>query len=219
MTIEATFWALSFSPYRALNKGSSQRTNWTTYLPQWANPAASSDPNRPDGVIDMGEGGMMTAPRLWLMPYCEGDASAKFSMRVWGWRDISSPGGTDQTKVWIPYILAEFACVAGLATGPGAPSPLIPSIRIMLPTERTCDQIVLTMGILGKDGFINSPATPLTPPQFKVPQILANVPPSPFSGFILLDIQGSRKVSFDFNSGVNQAQQDELGMNCLWARA
>lgn len=170
---------------KALANGNSTATAFANFM------TTSIDPSG-DGVYPIGQAGDVAADRLFLMPYAEGGSGSNFSVRVYGWTTIKGQTPSDQ-KTWIPFLLAELACISCNVNGvmpatAGDPSQLLDS-------EYMCDTISLTQGSIGPQGLINStgPGTNLV-------------------AFAKIDLAGCRVLQFDFQ------QTDPVGMNCLWAK-
>ena len=176
---------------QALRLGDSQNTAWTSYDMQALKPSG-------DGVWSAGEGGVDAPQRLFLLPYCEGLAGSNFSMRVYGWRGVEMPNGGPNQNVWIPFLLAELACVACNRFGPPLPGVLPPvgNGRFIQADEAMCDTITLTQGALGLTG-----------------EICSTGPGTDLIAFAIVELRGVKAFSFDFQ------QTDPVPMNCLWARA
>jgi len=173
----------------ALAGGNSQNTAFVPLAPSNLSP----DPNRSkDGfVIFSGTEGQVSPGRLILIPYAEGQG-AMFSMRLYAWRRL----GTDSRLwVWVPMLLAEFACITSNQAGPTDAQPGS-STRLIKDTEFLCDTISLTQGSLGNCGLVTSTG-----------------PGTNLIAFAIVDGCGATLISFDFQ------QTDPVGMNCLWARA
>lgn len=78
---------------------------------------------------------------VFLMPYCQGPKGSRFSIRLFGWREV--PGGAAVDVVWIPYLLAELACIACDRSGPNRGTG---TNRYIHEDERFCDTITLVKG-------------------------------------------------------------------------
>src|SRR5438132_12729893 len=139
----------SHSLTKALQQGNSQNTGF-------AQLDLLTGPPPGDGIWDLGQGGMAAPNRLILFPVCDGSLGSSFSMRLYGWRDLSLPGNDVNKVVWIPYLLVELACVASNMSGPGGIGIAGPSYRYLSDSEYLVDTITLTQGNLGVTGSINS---------------------------------------------------------------
>ncbi len=195
---------LSLPLSKALLQANSQSNTWRLLLPTGISPAADPlDNSLVDGVYGFGKGpstgeGNYAPNRIFLMPFAENAGTGlQFSMRVYGWREISHPEGGTQRVTWLPYFLAEFLCTTCNVTGPAGSSP---TPRWINDSDNLCDTITLTQGNLGGSssgaGYINStgPGTDLV-------------------AFAFLDSTGARFLQFDFQ------QVDAVAMNCLWSKA
>lgn len=177
---------------KALVNANAQQAQWVALGTQVTSPAAVGD-----GVYNAGADSNVSPGRLFLMPYAEGGVGSQFSLRVYAWRDFFLPTGDPATQVWIPHLLAEFACTTCNQGGPVTQE--ITSSALLKPSEFLCDTISLTQGSLGVDGFVTStgPGTNLV-------------------AFALLDLTACRRFQFDFQWADTS---NNIGMNCLWARA
>ncbi len=108
--------------------------------------------------------------RLFVLPFVEGEPSVEFFMRVYGWRQL---GNDPALTVWVPDLLVEAFCVAGIRGGVDS--------RTLRSKEYLADTIILTNGSLGS-GFINSAGSGL-------------------GAHVVLDLLGCRKFQFDFVVG------------------
>lgn len=161
-------------------------------------PAVPND----DGFFAVGNDGTFSPQRILLSPYCEGQAGSVFWMMLYGWRSLASQAVNEST-VWIYYILAEFLCVAGIVTGPLQRTTLAPGpvgFRMPLgPTERLCESMMQTDGILGANGFINY-----------------QYPGSGRPACAAVELQGVQLISFDFYQAPNSNAMSTLAANCLF---
>ena len=129
---------------------------------------------------------------LKLIPHGEGAAGAQFSMRLYGWSPVNKPDAGNIPTIWIPHFIVELLCT--MCNRAGMPGDYLSE------TERLCDTITLTQGVIGNNGwgggFINStgPGTDLV-------------------AWAVINPTGFRFLQFDFQ------QIDPVGMNCFWARA
>ncbi len=165
------------------------------------NPSQAGALDQVDGVWRAGHDGAFAAQRLFLLPYCNGQPGTNFSMRIYGWRGIDNNAKMGQTGtsylVWVPYLLAEFACISCNRFGPPSTNPPGGVQRLIPPSYAMCDTITLTQGALGLTGEIDSTG-----------------PGTDLIAFAILELRGSRYFQFDFN-----ATDPNVLMNCLWARA
>ncbi len=177
---------------QALQFGDSQNTAWTSYDMTGSVPTG-------DGVWPAGHGGQLAPQRLFILPYCEGQAGSNFSVRVYGWRGIEQPDGGANRNVWIPFLLAELACVSCNRFGPANTGPTPPQPyagRFIQADEALCDTITLTQGSVGPTG-----------------EVVSTGPGSDLIAFAIVELRGARFFQFDFQ------QTDPVPMNALWARA
>lgn len=177
---------------QALLNGDSQNAAWTSFDMTPVKPSG-------DGVWSAGDSGGIHAPqRLFLLPYCEGLAGSNFSVRIYGWNGVENPDGGPNRNVWIPYLLAELACVACNRFGPplAGPIPQVYAGRFIQPDEAACDTITLTQGGLGLTG-----------------EIVSTGPGTDLIAFAIVELRGCKLFQFDFQ------QTDPVPMNCLWRRA
>lgn len=190
---------------KALAFENSQNPSWTVLNPTGVQPAiqvtSGGTSGTNTGVFQAGQAGYFINNRLRIIPYCFGAPGSQFSFRVFGWESLSQPEGQAQTLVWIPYLLAEFACVAC-----NQPGPSDNQMRLIQPGENFCDTITLTQGSLGKDGVINSTGAAAS--------AAAGVQtPTDLIAYVLLDLCGCRMFQVDFQ------QTDAVSMNALLAFA
>ncbi len=144
--------------------------------------------------LQRGAGTAAECPRsLFMMPYAEGAAGSQFSFRVYGLAQMRAPNlGDPSAAVWIPFLLAEYACtvcnIGGVKQGSGMVTG-----DDLIESERLCDTIQFVQGDMGVVGKINStgPGTDLV-------------------AYATVDLQGCRYFLFDFK------QTDNVGMNCLF---
>ncbi len=131
---------------------------------------ASSDPLG-DGVFSVAQDNNTLAQnRLFVLPFVEGEPSVEFFMRVYGWRQL---GSDPAQAVWVPDLLVEVFCVAGIRGGIDS--------RTLRSKEYLADTIILTNGSLGS-GFVNSSGGGL-------------------GAYVLMDLLGCRRFQFDFVVG------------------
>lgn len=142
-----------------------------------------------------GEFGSTAPNRVRILPFCEGNAGAAFSVRVFAWLRMNNQTNYSDRMIWLPVLLAEFACVSCNRSGPPVAYPG-PSRSLIKETEYFCDTITLVQGTLGKDGYITSTG-----------------PGTDLIASVMLDLQGCRRFQFDF------AQTDPVNMNALYGRA
>lgn len=103
------------------------------------------------GLISIPQTGNYTRGNFMIVPYGEGADNATLSVRVVGWRQIST--------LWVPTILGEVA--ATLSTSVGVAETEV------VATERFADTLTLTTGTTGIDNQVFSPANN-TPAHFMV---------------------------------------------------
>lgn len=177
---------------KALSNGDSQNYQWT--IPVFG---ISSTLPYQDGVWGMGQGGELAPALLKLMPF-GGSPKAKFSFRIYALDALGEPDAGPQKLVYIPILLAEFACQCGSPNLQGVPSQggWQPNQRYLNDGQFLCDTMTLTRGTLGERG-----------------QILSTGPGSDFVAMAKIDMWGAKRVFFDFQ------QTDQTTMNVLWARA
>ena len=148
------------------------------------------------GIWGAGTGGDRAPYRIKLFPYCEGNPGSMFRMRLYGWDHI----GVDPFAfVWLPYLIAEFTCIACTRGGPPAAVAGQQAFRLIAETERFCDTMTLTAGTLGVsqvDGVVCSTG-----------------PGTNLIAWAIVDLAGCRKFQFDFE------QTDPVTMNVLWSKA
>lgn len=123
---------------------------------------------------------------LLVMPFAIGADNETFSMRLIQWRYIGS-GPQAYSRLWVPTVLAEFACTLCAAVGV-ASSPV-------LNTERFCDTITL----VGSTGNANISHEIVSPGNDTI-------------AYILLDLKGAHlwEPTFDIGTG-------PTSMNALYA--
>ena len=175
---------------KALSLGNSVATAFQSFDVLPLNPASAGY----NGVFSAGHDGTVTANRVKIVPYAEGPAGSNFSLRLYGWDVLESPdpGGR---LVWVPQMLAEFACTTCNRSGPVNTSPVV-SNYFLLDSERLCDTMTLTQGGLGWMG-----------------EVVSTGPGTDLIAFAVVDIRGCRFYSYDF------AQIDNVGMNALTGTA
>lgn len=169
----------------ALQLGDSQNNAWTSLDMQATAPTG-------DGVYTSGHLGVFSAQKLFVQPYCMGLTGSRFSLRLYGWRGAENNAGAARSgansQVWLPYLLAELACVACARQGPPGAQ------RIVQASENMCDTITLTRGALGAAGeIVSNPGTGLI-------------------AFAQVELRGAKFFSFDFKT------TDPVPMNALFAR-
>lgn len=152
-----------------------QRTNHrarTTSATDNPFPVKSPTPAEPTGagVVDL-FAPLTGANCLRLMPFGAGADNSTFSMRVIGW---SAAGLSGPTGLWIPTILAEFACTLSGMVGLSG--------KVITDTERFADTITLTTGNSGVDVSLISPANDT-------------------AAHALIDLKGVQKVEVVFQLG------------------
>ena len=103
----------------------------------------------PGGDAQLGGLGNATAPQIALiLPYCDGPPLSQFTLRVWGWWNRGAPGDVNNV-IWVPLLIAEFDCVAGVMNGLGS--------RLIKDNEFFVDTMTLTKGTVGMYGIVISP--------------------------------------------------------------
>lgn len=186
---------------KALTQGNSQAASWSPPIILGADPRTAYA----DGMVRTDDGNSISPQRLLLLPYCEGAAGQGFSMRLFGWRQLKEPDninpGTSTVTpgatvaslgVWIPTLLAEFACTS---CNQGGPVNASGQVSLIQPNENFCDTITLTQGALGLTGLINSTG-----------------PGTDLIAFAVVELLGAQRWSWDFQRG------DAVNMNCAYAR-
>jgi hypothetical protein len=172
---------------QALQLGDSQASAFSPFLLSAFSPLG-------DGVWPAGHQGAFAPQRIFLLPYCLGAAGSRFSVRLYGWRSVdnNNPAGLTGANSWVfvPYLLAELACIACARVGPSG------TARIVKSNEAMCDTITLTHGAVGQTG-----------------EIVSNGAGTNLVAFANVELRGCRYFQFDFQ------QTDPVPMNCLWARA
>ncbi len=148
------------------------------------------------GVYTAGsDAGAASPNRVRILPFCEGTAGASFSLRMYAWLSMHNPTNYSDRAIWVPMLLAEFACISCNRGGPPQAYPG-PSRSLIKETEYFCDTITLVQGNLGKNGYITSTG-----------------PGTDLIASVMLDLQGCRRFQFDFQ------QTDPVNMNALYGRA
>lgn len=171
MAMPVIFVTPSHRLAQALTQGNSQAGAFATMLVQEAEPSPTAGPIV-DGVYDIGQAGMEASERVFVMPYAQGGERLNFSMRIWAWRHATNPlTQTGKTDVWIPYLLAEFACTTGNVPGLAD--------HVLNGNEYLADTIVLANGSLGARGEISVPLTDT-------------------AAYAIVEVRGAKKISFDF---------------------
>ncbi len=124
-----------------------------------------------DGVFKVAQDNNVLAQnRLFVLPFVEGEPAVEFFMRVYAWRHI----GSDPAQiVWVPDLLVETFCVAGIRGGIDS--------RALRSKEYLADTVILTNGSVGS-GFVMSAGGGL-------------------GAYVVLDLLGCRRFQFDFVVG------------------
>ena len=102
------------SPLAKALYNDSRNLEWTQIFTKTTAPQKYDGTNGTDGVFLIGDEGMMAPRGLVLIPFCGGEQGANFWVRLYGWRQFGKDPGT---LLWIPMILAEFACIATFQGG------------------------------------------------------------------------------------------------------
>jgi hypothetical protein len=132
---------------RSAEMYSAWSTNQTTVGTAVVNPVdTQAKPNlvRGNGFIPMGEGGDMTSPGLFIIPYGIGSVTNTFLMAVFG-VDSMKGGPPPTVSTWTSWLIASFTCtLAANATNmsaiAGAPNFTTGS------TTTYCDTIAVLSG-------------------------------------------------------------------------
>jgi hypothetical protein len=149
-----------------------------------------------DGVLNLVSSGVQVPKWIMLMPIGLGANNDGFSMRVLGWRHIGGNTETAAARLWIPGIVAEYACTLGNVTGI-ASSPV-------LNTEFFCDTIA-PVAARQADCTIAAGTAVQT-----LYQVISPVNDTP--GYALIPIFAWEKIEFQFDQTTNTPT-----MNVLYA--
>lgn len=100
-----------------------------------------------DGVINLCEsGGTIVTNQLQIIPIGTTTANTVFYLKVIGWKTIKE----NDVEQWIPTTLCQITCTLGAMVGVAA-SPV-------LDTQKFCDTLAVTIGNVGVDVEVVSPA-------------------------------------------------------------
>lgn len=187
----ATLEQLSLPLSKALRVANSQAAQYQVFSPQNASPGG---PPLPDGVIEIGHGGMMATHRIKLAPFGTGQPGQQFTMRLYGWEFLGPPDANPNLVVWLPRFLVGFYCTLSNLPGPGLPTYLNTN-------EYICDSVTITEGSAG--------------PWYSGAS--SQGPGSGLMAWALVDVTGCRYAQFDFSRAADDVSADSF--NCLWARA
>lgn len=146
-----------------------------------------------DGIYNIGQGGSEAANRVKIWPFAEAMPGDVFWLRLWAWNCIAFG---DNAQVWMPSILAQFACMVGAITVP-TDGNSAGRQSVIAPWERFCDGLALVGGWLGLTG-----------------EIISQGAGSGIGACALVELRGSQKIQFEF-----ERSDHTIGMNALWARA
>lgn len=129
-----------------------------------------------DGVYDLSTGLPLVQNLALILPYGVGSDNDTFSVRVIGWRKVGTarPGGqvpAGNTRLWIPLVLAEYACT--LSADVGVAGAIIDN------THRFADTMTLTTGNANVSEELVSPGGDL-------------------KAHAVLDLKGVHKLEFTF---------------------
>lgn len=169
------------SPFFISNPTGNVTTASITFpVPTLVKPTPTPNPNG-DGVIEMGQGGGMSAQGLMIVPYGAGIATNTFSLSCYGWRPTEGQNG--QKIVWVAYTLADFTCTLG--TVPGV------NLGDVNASQLFCGTIVLTVGNANISNEIVSPT-------------------GNDAAHILLDAKGSKFIELRFGTGASATSCNAL---------
>ncbi len=184
-------------PWKKARLANSADTSFPSRIPTVTEPTQ-------DGVHDLraggpvGGGGGIVPQYMMCLPYGLGASNDGFSLRLIGWRSVSTQVNvaTSVTKLWVPTIFAEFACLMGAATGVAGSA--------VLNTELFCDTITPVAArlpdlVIAAGTAINSNVAIIN---------LANDTPN----FFTTPLFGFEKIEFCFDNTTNTPT-----MNCLYA--
>lgn len=150
------------------------------------------------GALDVAVGGLpYTASGIKILPCADTGVGTPFSMRVYGWDVQTVPSGDPLLQVWFPVFLAEFACTTGDLPGPLGNETGGKAFAVRN-NMYFCDTIMLVQGGLGDGGVINSTG-----------------PGTNLLAYAQLDINGSKRISFDFQAADSSSG---ISMNCRWSK-
>lgn len=130
-------------PLRRARTTSSTATGFTAKVPTATEPTGA-------GVFDLFDPDLGLATNTFspshihLQPFGTDGDNDTFSMRLWGWSKVYSPGITGH-DYWVPFVIADLAIVLGNIAGIGA-------------GEFLADTITITKAA-GEDYFRNAVAT------------------------------------------------------------
>ena len=174
---------LSHPSQKALANGNSQATDWATLNLTDVTPSG-------DGIFVAGYEGGYAPASIKFWPYCDGPAGSVFSVRVYGWYELSSSPAQQGPQCWYYEMLGEFICTSCNVAGIHAPQP--GQTGYLTTLENLCDTIAL---VQGQASLINSTR--------QGTDLVASAK---------VDLQRCRLFRFDFKP------TDQVSMNCLWMR-
>ena len=160
----------------------SQATEYAVIAPATTEPTS-------DGCIAVTSGGIISPNRIMIFPYADAAPGSQFTFRLHYWNHV---GQDPASYVWVPMLLVEVLCALADVAGP--PDTNNPLARLILSSERFCDNLVAVRGSYGVGGdVVNGSVTPSA---------------------IMIELKGARRLQFDF-----QQIDPNVAMNALWAFA
>lgn len=163
-----------FRKARSVNQTSN---GYVSKIPTVTEPTGDAATATGASVIDIGTDGNYCQNGMIILPYGIGSNNQTMSVRVIGWRKVGLTDGQGgaTTTIWIPVVLAEFACTL-------SSTPIGIAGAQVLNTELFADTITLTYGNNNVSVEIISPAA----------DIIAHA---------VLDLKGFKKVELSFTTG------------------
>lgn len=126
-------------PFRKARSVNASDSSFPSKIPVATEPSGDAGTATGASVIDLainpGGGGVIQNGVL-IVPYGLGNDNDAFSIRVIGWKRIST--GDPTTVLWVPIVLAELACIISTTVGIAG--------KLVIETERFADTITRVTG-------------------------------------------------------------------------